>query len=233
MELYWYAFFFIGNAVHIVKKDDIEVPWVSFSTILKIWAVMKQYVIEAVPSLRVPFKKAKQNEYEFRSECFQRLCHDRTKSFEDVMNESGWNLLRNLFQYQENGTVMISDGAGAGGGGGSASLSPGPGVQPTIKKWKGKKGGGKGGGGGAAKGKGDGGKGSGQSKWQQWKAQKKGHVQCQGKPFWESYQGVKFCVAYNQNRPCPVPNCNQWHWCSHIECNKGKSCKAINHHVQY
>lgn len=238
LELYYYALFFVGNAVHMCKDEGgKEIPWMSLTTLFRIWAIMKQYVIEAIPSLRVPFIKAKTHELEFRHECFNLLKQSAgQKTFDKVMEEWGWNALRNLFSYQNNGVVVQDhrdgDGRGHGGlkGGGHGNGHKGNkgngqkgnghkgGVQKNIQKQ-----------GNGGKGHGNG-HGNGQGNGQQ---NRNGYVQCRGKPFWESFQGKKFCVAYNQNRPCPVPNCDQWHWCSHIDCNKGKQCRACNHKVRF
>ena len=222
LELYYYALFFVGNAVHVCKDEaGKEVPWMSLTTLFRIWALMKQYVIEAIPSLRVPFIKAKTHELEFRHECFNLLKQSAgKKTLDNVMEDWGWNALRNLFSYQNNGVVVQDhrdgDGRGHGGpkggghGGGHGNGNKGNGNKGAGHKGNGNKG-------GVQKsihkqgnGHGNGGKGQ---------QNRNGYVQCRGKPFWESFQGTKYCVAYNQNRPCPVPNCNQWHWCSHIDCN--------------
>ena len=158
------------------------------------------------------------------------------------MEAIGYSTLRRLFQYQTN--TIANSGANPGP---PADNSRGYGrfrnrnrrYQPyaggnnqgananSKGRGKGKGGGNSGGGGGQGGGKTGGKKGGGKGK-----GQNAGYVQCAGKPFWDSYQGNKLCVAYNRGQPCPVPNCTQLHYCSFVGCEKGHipgGCKAADH----
>ena len=105
LELFWYAVMFIGNATHHCEKvapeggEAVMIPWMAFSTFLIIWGAFKQYVIEAPPDLRLPYRVARQAEMEFRREIFTYIQREKV-SFDEAFKAHGYTQLRRLFQYQ-------------------------------------------------------------------------------------------------------------------------------------
>ena len=232
LELMWYAILFIGNAVH-TEKDEAgnDIPWMSWTTHMRIWAAFKQFVIEAPALLMIPFVQAETLEYEFRMVIFDYI-RKYGGSFDNAMTKVGWIQLQTFFRYQNNNVApppkRAHDGdgndkppkKGKGGGGGNHNNNNGGGGRNNGGGQKQKGGGGKGGGRGSQRGSFP-------------NRQKNGYAQCPGKPFWDTFQGKKFCVAYNTNKRCPTPNCDQWHFCSYVDCDRGngKNCRACDHNI--
>ena len=62
----------------------------------------------------------------------------------------------------------------------------------------------------------------------------KGYVKQVNKPFYDSYDGVLFCVDYNRGK-CTNPKCTHWHHCNFVGCPKTalNECQSCLHDIRY
>ena len=62
----------------------------------------------------------------------------------------------------------------------------------------------------------------------------KGYVKQVDKPFYDSYDGVLFCVDYNRGK-CTNPKCTLWHHCNFVGCSKTavNECQSCLHDIRY
>ena len=62
----------------------------------------------------------------------------------------------------------------------------------------------------------------------------KGYVKQVDKPFYDSYDGVLFCVDYNRGK-CTNPKCTHWHHCNFVGCTKlaANECQSCLHDIRY
>ena len=229
-KLYYPALQTVGNLQFPVKnKEGKVVPWFSETFLQEILARMDQFCFDAQAHNRLNYENGYQSERDFRSAIFDELRADpNNKSFDSVFKEIGRTQLRELFKYQSNQSIPRAIGA--------AGSDDGAG--PRRRRGGGGGGGGRGGGdGGSKKAKGKGSQGGGKGKNAratpyQTTGNNKDCVKCSnGKPFYQSYKGVNFCVAYNRGE-CKKPNCQDWHFCSYIDCDKPwqkNLCKVVKH----
>jgi len=61
-----------------------------------------------------------------------------------------------------------------------------------------------------------------------------GYVKQVDKPFYDSYDGVLFCVDYNRGK-CTNPKCTHWHHCNFVGCPKtaANECQSCLHDIRY
>ena len=61
-----------------------------------------------------------------------------------------------------------------------------------------------------------------------------GYVKQVDKPFYDSFDGVLFCVDYNRGK-CTNPKCTLWHHCNFVGCTKTavNECQSCLHDIRY
>jgi len=188
-----------------------------------IWSNFKQYILEAAPDIRIPFQLARDLELDFRREIFQYISKHRC-TFDQMWSDFGYTTMRRLFQYQ---ISIYKDGSKSNQNqsqDGQAQRRPrrdGSTRPPRVDRVSPYPQGGK------QRGKQKGndsilprpkGKGGG------------GYVVGPNPKFYDSYNGVKFCIPKQYGKPCNVRNCTMIHgWCNFVGCPNPQNCKAGNH----
>ena len=223
-ELGWHAYEVVGNAVHSPKDaQGNPIPWLSHAVVLEIWSRFRQYVIEATEETRVSFVNAKTNEESFRRTLFGAIKTKECQTLDESYFKHGRNQLILLFQYQSH-PILVHGYKGK-----EARYVPYAPTQPRGPSAP--KGTGKG-----AKGKGDSKKGTGKGvKRQRPEVMPQtgtDFIVQQGKPFYDSYKGQKYCINWNLTGKCKFgKECSQLHFCSRIGCSKGhlfEGCRSGN-----